>query len=97
MDETIERYSNSMQMRGSAFDVVIEFSVDTPVGEIKPGQIPPIERSQVTLIRTSWAHLKSMIPVMMEQINAIEAQLGPIPLPAELQQRFDKAMRSGRP
>lgn len=94
MDEPIERYTNSMNMIGGAYDVIIEFSVDTPVGEMRPGQAPPIERSQVTRIRTSWSHLKSMLPVMIEQINAIEAQLGPTVLPTEIKERLSKAVKA---
>lgn len=93
MDEPVDRYANAMMMRGGAFDVVIEFSIDTPIGDVKPGQMPPIERGEITRIRMSWSHLKTMAPVIVEQIRSIEAQIGPINLPPELQERYDRCVK----
>lgn len=90
MDELVDRYANTVSMRAGPFDIVMEFSVDTIMGDVAPGgPMPPIERAQVTRVRMSLSHAKIMVPVIIEQIKNLEAQIGNIALPPEQQKRYD--------
>ena len=90
MEEPVDVYANAVQVIGAAYDFTLEFSANLPL-DLKQPQA--VERRNVVRIRMSPQHAKSLIPILLSQIEAYEKGLGLIPLPPEMQQLWDQTIR----
>jgi hypothetical protein len=70
-------YANVMKIAGGPFDVLLTFGIQKHPDQ--PGQVPVV--TEVAEVSMSWAHLKSMIPVMAKVVADYESRFGPVPAP----------------
>jgi hypothetical protein len=72
------QYANVMKIAGGPFDVTLVFGQQDHTAGRQPGQTPA---SEVARIAMSWAHLKSMIPLLARVVADYETEVGEIPSP----------------
>lgn len=70
-------YANMVMIHGRAFDVMLDFAARQP--EVASGPVRPDEIG--VRVATSWAQLKSMIPLLTRVVADYEAANGVIPSP----------------
>ena len=91
MEEPVDVYANAVKVVGAAYDFTLEFSANLQIGPQTDPQHPsPIERRNICRVRMSPQHAKALIPILMDQVMQYEKQLGPVPLPPDMNQLWEK-------
>ena len=72
-------YTNSMAIAAGPFDVTLLFGQQDNAARSESTPAPAT--TEVVRVAMSWAHLKSMIPLMARVVAEYEQQLGEIPSP----------------
>ncbi len=73
-------YANAVKIHGGAFDVMLAFGLQQgPVDGPEDGRPAPVE--EVVRVSMSWAHAKSMIPLLARLVADYEAKYGEVPAP----------------
>ncbi|MGH3965072.1 MAG: DUF3467 domain-containing protein [Pseudonocardiaceae bacterium] len=78
-DDTAENfYTNAMMVAAGPFDVTLVFGHQDHAHATAGAQ--PVSR-EVARVAMSWAHLKSMLPLLAKLVASYETQFGEIPAP----------------
>jgi hypothetical protein len=73
-------YANVMMVAAGPFDVTVVFGHHDNVGALR-ALSQEMTTTEVVRIAMSWAHLKSMIPLLVRVVACYETKLGQIPAP----------------
>jgi len=72
-------YANAVTINGGPFDITLVFGrQDAPI-PAQPGSPAPVR--EVVRVSMSWAHAKSMIPLLARVVAQYEERFGEIPAP----------------
>jgi hypothetical protein len=72
-------YANSMAIAAGPFDVTLVFGQQDNAARTESNPAPA--STEIVRISMSWAHAKSMIPLLARVVAQYEQQLGEIPAP----------------
>jgi hypothetical protein len=72
-------YANVVKLFGGPLDVMLIFGILEPTPGAPSGEPPEIK--EVMRISMSWAHLKSMIPLLARIVADYESKVGQVPAP----------------
>ena len=73
-------YANVMMVAAGPFDVTMVFGHHDHAGALRTASSEAIT-TEVVRVAMSWAHLKSMIPLLVRVVAEYETKLGTIPAP----------------
>jgi hypothetical protein len=73
-------YANVMMVAAGPFDVTMVFGHHDHTGALRVTS-PQAAATEVVRVAMSWAHLKSMIPLLVRVVADYETRLGQIPAP----------------
>lgn len=91
----VDIYANSVQIISTAYDVLFEFSVNTPVGVITPDtQNFALERSNICRVRMSPQHAKSVLVILLQQVTDYEKKFGKLGLDPDNQAKWEAARQA---
>jgi hypothetical protein len=84
-------YANSLDLVASPYDVQLRFSRKGVVS--KPDDGPPVAGEiEHMVVSMSIAHLKAMLPALVDAVVKFEAQMGTVGIPEEFQKTFDQVV-----
>lgn len=66
-------------VNGGPFDVTVVFGLQQQEVPAQPGQEPRVE--EVVRVSMSWAHAKSLIPLLARVVADYESKMGQVPSP----------------
>lgn len=72
-------YANAVKIGGGAFDVMLTFGLQQAADATSEQNQPPID--EVVRVSMSWAHAKSMIPLLARLVADYESKYGEVPAP----------------
>jgi hypothetical protein len=72
-------YTNAMKVSGGPFDVMLIFGLLQPGPGAPAGQQSQV--AEIARVSMSWAHLKSMIPLLARMVADYESKVGEVPAP----------------
>lgn len=78
-DPADQLYANVMMLAAGPFDVTLIFGQQD--NALRTAEAPTGPSREVVRISMSWAHLKSMIPLLARIVAEYETEVGEIPAP----------------
>lgn len=72
-------YANAVKIGGGGFDVMLTFGLQQVADAASEQNQPPI--GEVVRVSMSWAHAKSMIPLLARMVADYESKYGEVPAP----------------
>lgn len=72
-------HANVVQVSGGPFDVMLVFGEQDLTSRTEEGRVT--RTREVARVSMSWAHLKSMVPLLAKMVASYEQQVGEVPSP----------------
>ena len=89
-------YANSLEVAASAYDINLKFIRQGTAENAPEGESKPVRLAEA-VIAMSPNHAKAMLASLYNAVQAYEKTIGPISIPKDMQESFNKTFGTANP